>query len=57
MKRGWMTMPALASPPKSRVTGFALEEEEDTEHRGVGERAHRQRWLDRSALKLCQRNK
>src|SRR6266540_1896591 len=25
-----MTRPALASPPKSRVTGFVLEEEEDT---------------------------
>src|ERR1700693_2231351 len=25
-----MTMPVLTSPPKSRVTGFVLEEEEDT---------------------------
>src|SRR6202158_2557207 len=25
-----MTMPVLASPPKCRVTGFVLEEEEDT---------------------------
>src|SRR6202171_5645090 len=25
-----MTMPVLASPPKFRVTGFVLEEEEDT---------------------------